>query len=169
MPADPEMTLPSLTEATKRLITDDRKRALQQRGAQIADARQKALDRVRVDATYAWDASPVSLPRLYAELWAQIKNEDWVSVGGAASPLWNFDKYYRRFRGATAEGGGFTAAGAVGAALAHRKYGRLCVHIQNDGDLMYGPGALWTSAHHRVPLLSVMHNNRALSPGGHAH
>jgi acetolactate synthase-1/2/3 large subunit len=161
MAADPEMTLPSLTEATKRLITDDRKRALQQRGAQIADARQKALDRVRVDATYAWDASPVSLPRLYAELWAQIKNEDWVSVGGAASPLWNFDKYYRRFRGATAEGGGFTAAGAVGAALAHRQYGRLCVHIQNDGDLMYGPGALWTSAHHRVPLLSVMHNNRA--------
>ena len=26
---------------------------------------------------------------------------------------------------------------------------------------MYGPGALWTSAHHKVPLLSVMHNNRA--------
>ncbi len=138
------------------------KRTFQQPGTQIADARQKALDRARVEATYGWDASPVSLPRLYAELWAQIKNEDWAYVGnGGASPLWNFDKFYRRLRGGTAAGGGFVAPGAVGAALAHRKYGRLCVHVQTDGDLMYGPGALWTSAHHKVPVLSVMHNNRA--------
>jgi acetolactate synthase I/II/III large subunit len=27
--------------------------------------------------------------------------------------------------------------------------------------LMYAPGILWTAAHHRIPLLSVMHNNRA--------
>ena len=26
---------------------------------------------------------------------------------------------------------------------------------------MYAPGVLWTAAHHRIPLLSVMHNNRA--------
>jgi acetolactate synthase I/II/III large subunit len=26
---------------------------------------------------------------------------------------------------------------------------------------MYANGILWTSAHHRIPLLSVMHNNRA--------
>jgi len=26
---------------------------------------------------------------------------------------------------------------------------------------MYCPGALWTAAHHKVPLLTVMHNNRA--------
>jgi acetolactate synthase-1/2/3 large subunit len=26
---------------------------------------------------------------------------------------------------------------------------------------MYAPGVLWTSAHHHIPLLSVMHNNRA--------
>ena len=25
---------------------------------------------------------------------------------------------------------------------------------------MYAPGILWTSAHHRIPLLSIMHNNR---------
>jgi thiamine pyrophosphate-dependent acetolactate synthase large subunit-like protein len=49
----------------------------------------------------------------------------------------------------------------VGAALANRKHGRLSVSIQNDGDLMYAPGVLWTAAHHRIPLLGVMHNNRA--------
>ena len=26
---------------------------------------------------------------------------------------------------------------------------------------MYAPGALWTAAHHRIPLLLVLHNNRA--------
>ena len=50
---------------------------------------------------------------------------------------------------------------AVGAALAHKRHGRLPVNIQTDGDLMYAPGVLWTAAHHRIPLLSVMHNNRA--------
>ncbi len=26
---------------------------------------------------------------------------------------------------------------------------------------MYAPGVLWTAAHHCIPLLTVMHNNRA--------
>ena len=52
-------------------------------------------------------------------------------------------------------------APAVGAALAHRKHGRLAVAIGGDGDLMFTPGALWTAAHHRIPLLYVVHNNRA--------
>jgi len=33
--------------------------------------------------------------------------------------------------------------------------------VQCDGDLNYAPGVLWTAAHHRIPLLTVMHNNRA--------
>jgi thiamine pyrophosphate-dependent acetolactate synthase large subunit-like protein len=49
----------------------------------------------------------------------------------------------------------------VGAALAHRKHGRLAVAIGGDGDLMFSPGALWTAAHHKIPLLYVVHNNRA--------
>jgi len=49
----------------------------------------------------------------------------------------------------------------VGSALAHRKHGRLYVHAQTDGDLMYANGILWTAAHHNIPLLAVMHNNRA--------
>src|SRR5262249_29849660 len=104
-------------------------------------------------------------PRLSAEIWAQIKNEDWADVGfgpGAVThTLWNYDKFYRRMRGGTAGGVGFCAPASVGAALAHRKHGRLSVHVQTDGDLMMAPGILWTAAHHNIPLLSVMHNNRA--------
>ncbi len=54
-----------------------------------------------------------------------------------------------------------TGRAAVGAALANRKQGRLTVNFQYNGDLMFAPGALWTAAHHKIPLLTVMHNNRA--------
>ena len=50
---------------------------------------------------------------------------------------------------------------AIGAALAHRKHGRLCVRFQADGDMLYVNSALWTATHHRIPMLIVMHNNRA--------
>jgi acetolactate synthase I/II/III large subunit len=162
--ADGEATLPSLVEAVKRLITVDRKRALQSRGAKLAEASQNALDRARLEATYAWDASPISTARLCAELWGHIKNEDWALVngtGGWARRLWAFDKPYQWVGGSGGAGIGYGAPASVGAALAHRRHGRLAVNIQTDGDLMYAPGVLWTAAHHRIPLLSVMHNNRA--------
>jgi thiamine pyrophosphate-dependent acetolactate synthase large subunit-like protein len=27
--------------------------------------------------------------------------------------------------------------------------------------MMYAPGVFWTAAHHHIPLLTIMHNNRA--------
>jgi len=163
--ADAEATLPPLIEAVKRQMTGDRKRMFESRGAKLAEAGSAALDRSRLEASYAWDASPVSTARLSAEMWAQIKNEDWALVngtgGGWARRLWNFDKPYQWIGGSGGAGVGYGAPAAVGAALAHKKHGRLAVNIQNDGDLMYAPGVLWTAAHHRIPLLSVMHNNRA--------
>ena len=162
--ADAEATLPSLIEAVKRLMTADRKRMFESRGAKLAEASSAALDRSRLEASYAWDASPVSTARLCAELWGQIRNEDWALVngtGGWAPRLWNFDKPYQWIGGSGGAGIGYGAPAAVGAALAHKRHGRLAVNIQTDGDLMYAPGVLWTAAHHHIPLLSVMHNNRA--------
>ena len=167
MAADAEATLPSLIEAVKRQLTADRKRVLQGRGSKLADAHQRAFERARADATYAWDASPVSTARLSAELWAQIKNEDWslVSEIGNVSRwpmrLWSFDKSYQFIGGSGGAGVGYNAPASVGAALANKKYGRLSVTIQPDGDFMYAPGVWWTAAHHQIPLLAIMHNNRA--------
>ncbi len=165
--ADAEATLPSLIDAVKLQMTNDRKRALEDRGRKLATAREQMMQRVRDDAAYGWDASPISTARLSAELWAAVKNEDWslVSEVGFVSDwplkLWNFDKYYQFIGGAGGAGVGYNLPASVGAAQANRKYGRFSVSIQNDGDLMYAPGALWTAAHHRIPLLSVMHNNHA--------
>jgi thiamine pyrophosphate-dependent acetolactate synthase large subunit-like protein len=169
MAADGEATLPSLIEAVKRLTTGDRARLIQARAAKLADTSRKAADAARVNASYAWNASPVSTARLSAELWAQIKNEDWSLVssyytsdlGGWPRRLWNFDKPYQWLGHAGGGGIGYGAPASVGGALANKKHGRLSVAIQTDGDLMYAPGVLWTAAHHKIPLLSVMNNNRA--------
>jgi acetolactate synthase-1/2/3 large subunit len=159
--ADAEATLPSLIEACKRLITPDRKRAIEARGKKYADGYAQSLERARTEASYGWDSTPISTSRLSAEIWDQIRDKDWSLVGGGASRLWNIDRYYQSTGGGGAAGVGYGAPSSLGAALANRKYGRLSVAIQNDGDLMYAPGILWTAAHHRIPLLSVMHNNRA--------
>jgi len=163
--ADAEATLPSLIEAVKRLITADRRRLFSERGTRLKVAADAVLERLSTDAAYAWDASPISTARLASELWAQIRNEDWSLVNGDLSGwpqrLWTLDKPYHHIGRSGGYGIGYGAPASVGAALANRKYGRLSVNIQNDGDLMYAPGVLWTAAHHHIPLLTVMHNNRA--------
>jgi acetolactate synthase-1/2/3 large subunit len=166
--ADGEATLPALIEAVKRLVTSDRRRAFEARGAQLAEAGRAAFDRARLAASYAWEASPVSTARLCAELWAQIKQEDWSLVssyysdgGGWPRRLWDFKQPYHWLGDAGGGGIGYGAPASVGAALANRRHGRLSVAIQTDGDLMYAPGVLWTAAHHRIPLLSIMNNNRS--------
>jgi acetolactate synthase I/II/III large subunit len=167
MAADAEATLPSLVEAVKRRVTPDRRRVFEDRGRKLAETRQRLLERARTDATYGWDASPISTARLSAELWAQIKDTDWALVSPIEfvsrwpMRLWSFDKPYQFIGASGGAGVGYGAPAAVGAALAHKKHGRVVVNIQADGDLMYAPGVLWTAAHHRIPLLSVMHNNRA--------
>jgi thiamine pyrophosphate-dependent acetolactate synthase large subunit-like protein len=165
--ADGEATLPALIEAVKHLITSDRKRVFQERGAKLGEASQAARKRIREAAAYAWDASPVSTARVAAELWEQIKNEDWSLVSNYYSEagiwprrLWDFNKAYQWLGHAGGGGIGYGAPSSVGGALANKKYGRFSVSLQTDGDLMYAPGVLWTAAHHRIPLLSVMLNNR---------
>ena len=166
--ADAEATLPLLTEVVRQRLDGDRKRAFEARGAKLADQHVAMWDKARLDASYAWDASPVSVPRLCSELWAQIRNEDWclasqssLFVSNWPLRLWNFYKPSRHIGGSGGAGMGYGAPAALGAALANKKYGRLTVNIQTDGDLMYAPGVLWTAAHHRIPLLTIMHNNRA--------
>jgi acetolactate synthase-1/2/3 large subunit len=167
--ADCEATLPSLIEEIRRQQTTECKSALVARGAKLKAARLDSLEEAKLDASYGWDARPITVARLCAEVWAQIKNEDWSFVsqtgpvgawpmGGWPLRLWAFEKHCHYIGGA---GVGYNSPAAVGAALANKKHGRITVNIQSDGALLYAPAILWTAAHHRIPILNVMHNNRA--------
>jgi acetolactate synthase-1/2/3 large subunit len=165
--ADAEASLPELIEQVRGAVTRQRRRVFAERGRRIAAAHvQRRLAAVE-RAGAGWDLRPVSVPRLCTELWELIKDEDWSLVSpqgfisGWPSRLWPMEKHYHYIGGQGAGGMGYGAPAAVGAALANRSHGRLSINIQTDGDMCYAPAVLWTSAHHRIPLLTVMHNNRA--------
>jgi thiamine pyrophosphate-dependent acetolactate synthase large subunit-like protein len=167
---DGEATLPALIEAIKIVLTDNRKSAIAARTDHFKKLHAKNLDDARQAAAFGWDASPISTARLCMELWQQIKTEDWALVSVGASQnfisnwphrLWKIEKQYQYLGYGAGGGVGYGLPAAVGAALANKALGRFSVNIQCDGDFMYANGALWTAAHHRIPLLTVMHNNRA--------
>jgi acetolactate synthase-1/2/3 large subunit len=167
MGGDAEASLPKLIEAVKKQIGRNQRVSGQARGAKLAEASRKAFEQARTAATFGWDASPVSTARLCAEIWEAVKNEDWSYVSEGLhyanwpERLWPMEKKYH-YNGRSGGGGiGYNLPAAMGAGLANKKYGRFTVNIQCDGDLMYCPGALWTAAHHKLPVLTVMHNNRA--------
>jgi acetolactate synthase I/II/III large subunit len=165
--ADAEATLPSLIEAVKSELTPERRAANAKRADDLRKARAQMRERSLAAAALGWDSSPVTTARLSAEIWAAIRNENWalVSSDGFVSRwphrLWAIEQHHQFIGGSGGAGVGYGLPAAIGAALAHRSEGRLVVNIQSDGDLMYAPGALWTAVHHKIPVLSVMHNNRA--------
>ena len=167
IPADAEATLPQLIEACRKLITPERRRAMDARGAKLTEASKQLRESALEQAAWGWDASPISTARLSAELWHLVKDEDWSLVSDTSFisnwplKLWDFTKHYQFIGWSGGYGIGYGAPAAVGAALANRKHGRLSINIQCDGDMNYAPAVLWTAAHHRIPLLTVMHNNRA--------
>lgn len=169
--SDAEASLPALTAAVERLMTPERKATASQRAGQHAVANReatsagvrKALEVKRI----GWNSSPISTARIYAELWPLIMNEDWCLAspsafsGGHHRDLWAHDRPYSYLGTQPAGGMGYGAGASGGGALAARGRGRFVVNIQTDGDLNYAPGVLWTAAHHRLPMLTIMHNNRA--------
>ncbi|MGW8201246.1 thiamine pyrophosphate-binding protein [Sphingomonas bisphenolicum] len=165
--ADAEASLPSLIASVRRKLSTQKSEAIAAKKAKLeaSYADMRASDAAA--ATIGWDASPISTARLSMEIWDQIKDLDWGLVSNHAfisswpQRLWDFTKYHQYIGGEGGYGVGYGAPAAVGAALAHRDAGRIAVAIQCDGDLMMLPGTLWTAAHHRVPLLMVMHNNRS--------
>ncbi|HWL18916.1 MAG TPA: thiamine pyrophosphate-dependent enzyme, partial [Bradyrhizobium sp.] len=166
MAGDAEASLPALIEAVKAAISSDRRAAMEKRGEALKKARADAHERTKAAAAVAWDASPISTARLSAEIYAQIKDLDYslvssANVSGWPNRLWRMEKHHNWLGGSGGAGQGYSAPAAIGAALGNRDIGgRFSVSIQADGDFMYTNGALWTAARHKIPILSVMHNNR---------
>ena len=165
--ADAETTLPALIEAVKAEMTAERRAQNDKRADDLRKAHAQARERAMAAAVLGWDLSPVTTARLCAETWAAVRNENWALVSTDyfqslwPHRIWNIEEHYQFNGGSGGAGVGYGLPAAVGAALAHRSEGRLVVNIQSDGDMMYAPGALWTAVHHKIPLLTVMHNNRA--------
>ncbi len=129
----------------------------------FAEEHARMRARWRAEAASEDDARPMRTARFVWEVWQQIRTRDFVFTGswvnGWIRRLWDFDRP-NRYSGKPL--GTATQIGiSLGVGLAYRGTGRLVVNVQTDGDLMYDLGSLWVAAHERIPMLTVMFNNRA--------
>src|SRR5713101_4605400 len=98
--ADTSLAIPMLTTLLKGRAKDDKKFAAQAkaRAAEIAGRSNAKHERWAKEAREDWNASPIMLPRLAAEVWEAIKDEDWVLTANTLEEwtrkLWDFDRPY---------------------------------------------------------------------------
>jgi len=168
--ADAEASIPIIIEEYKRIlkadnISDTAEKIRLDTSANIRK-HEKDLKQTLNKKRKGWDSSPVSLGRLYAELWPLIKDLDWCLSSPTVFSsrhhvgMWEHNKPYSYLGMHGAGGIGYCIGASAGAGLAAKTRNRIVINIQCDGDLNYTPGSLWTAAHHNLPLLTIMHNNR---------
>jgi acetolactate synthase-1/2/3 large subunit len=128
----------------------------------IYQEKRAALDK---ELKAKWDEKPIAMTRIYAEIVEALKNEDWVLTNGTSQgkenfylPAAKFNQILGKYKGG---GLGYGMPASLGAALAHKDSGKLCINIQPDGDLLFTVSALWTAVHHQIPLLSIVCSNRS--------
>jgi acetolactate synthase-1/2/3 large subunit len=158
--ADTRLALPEL----RRLVRErTRGKDTSARRKGIAQRHDEAVAAWEHEARVDWGAAPMTAPRLASEIWSVIKNDDWVLTANTledwALRLWDMDSPARH--PGRSFGTATQIAVSLGVGLAYRDTNKLVVDVQPDGDLMFDPGALWTAANSRIPLLAVMYNNRA--------
>jgi acetolactate synthase-1/2/3 large subunit len=161
---DAPQVLRELTRHCREALSGAVQQQVAARSARAEKLHTAVYERFRRDLQERWwGQTPISTARLAAEIWEAIRGEDWVLVHGSLSGwerrLWEITEAWRCIAGGGGTGTGMGVA--LGVALAFRGTGKVCVSIQNDGDLLYTPGSLWTAAHHDIPMLMVMFNNRS--------
>jgi benzoylformate decarboxylase/acetolactate synthase-1/2/3 large subunit len=131
----------------RRVALAERSRALRERQAGLVSAR----------------PGEISPAVLAAATWDAVRDGPWQLAFPAfrnwARSTWHLDRFRCHLGGSGGAGLGYGPGATVGAALAHRNDDTLVVSLQPDGDLLYAPMALWTAAHHRLPLLMVVEDN----------
>lgn len=112
-----------------------------------------------------WADVPIAPGRLAAELWEAVRSTPWVltmrNTRSFPQGVWKFRDAGDYLGHSGGAGVGYGPGAAVGAALAALEAGRLAVGIIGDGDFLNGPGALWTAAHYRIPMLLVINDNNS--------
>lgn len=161
--ADTEGFLPALLECCRGLMNDDISSVVQERSKKWQAHGDKLRAAWQEQAQAQQEEQPIALSTLAGIVWKVIKDEPWVLtngiVNGWVKRLWDIrrpDQYMGRYSGG---GLGYGMGSSLGAALANPE--RLCVNMQGDGDFLFTPTALWTAAHHNIPLLTIIVNNRS--------
>ena len=158
---DTAVVLPRLVELIRERQPDSPERARWLAGQRDAQtARQPVLP--------DYSGSGLAASHVIAETWKAVHDGPWqlAHLGTNPSPnyywmrrLWRLSEY-NAYLGRSGGGGiGYGLGASMGAALGQVD-DRIVVNLQPDGDGLATASALWTAAHHRLPVLMVTLNNR---------
>jgi benzoylformate decarboxylase len=161
--ADPKAALAELAEQVRRKRTPPQARLATERAEKLGERSKAARARYWEQAKKSWDATPISAPRLMHEIRHAISDDALVFAEAITNSahlnqalMPNAPGRLMRVRGG---GIGPGLPGSLGAQLAQPE--RQVVGVCSDGAAMYSISALWTAAHHRIPVTYVMLNNAA--------
>lgn len=157
----------ALLEEVRRLLRHNpsAQRRVESRTADLRARHTRLAERWEAERQEQWNQQPIALSRMVGELHGvfgeRAKDVVLAHVPLAWAPgVWDLT---RPLSYLGADGGGGVGGGpgiSVGAALGLRGSGRPVVSFVGDGDLLMANTALWTAAHHQIPLLLVVANNR---------
>ena len=164
--ADTAVALPQLLTLCRTRLPTAATTRLQARAAHLHRRHHALRQQWQQEAHAARQQRPLAVPTTVAAVWDMLKHEDWVLVNNAIGAwtrrLWDWPQLGGYLGTSGGAGLGYGMGAALGGVLAQREKGsgKLCVNLQADGDLLYTPSALWTAAHHHLPMLVIMFNNR---------
>jgi thiamine pyrophosphate-dependent acetolactate synthase large subunit-like protein len=156
---DTAIALPTLVEMLDiRTIRDRESRAVRL----AEEAAERDVRRANIPAAPDGRIHPAQLA---VAVWDAVRGGPvelaFPAFRGWARRSWDLAGFNAVLGGSGGAGLGYGPGAAIGAALAHRGDDTLVASLQPDGDLLYSATALWTAAHHRLPMLMVVENNRS--------
>lgn len=159
-------SLPRLLEICRTLIGQDPgyQKRREQRWEENRAKQMELRRRYESEAEAKAQERPIAPAWLALQLRLALGGTDYIlangNLKGWALRLWDLLTPGQYLGGSGGGGLGYGPGAALGVALAYRESGKVVVNLQDDGDFLYAPTALWTAAHYRLPLLTVVYNNR---------
>jgi benzoylformate decarboxylase len=161
--ADPRLAMSDVIEAIKRLQTDDQRKTALERADKVQQAGDQMMGAIGAAAKARWDDSPMTAGRMMSELGEAMAPDtvlfdESITAGGFLMRYLRFPDTRRHYR---ASGGGLGPGmpNPIGIKLARPEVP--VMSVVGDGSALYTIQALWTAAHHKIPVTWVIANNRS--------
>lgn len=159
--ADPRAALADLNAAIRRSQTDEQKAEAAKRASTVESTSGQLLQALEMAAKGRWDNVPIGTGRMMSEIGEAMDPktvlfDESITAGGYLMRYLRFPDTGRHYR-ATGGGLGPGLPNPIGIKLARPD--RPVLSVVGDGAALYTIQALWTAAHHRVPVTWVVANN----------
>jgi benzoylformate decarboxylase len=161
--ADPRLAMADIVAYLRANLAADQEAAARERAQAVETMAGQMMQALDSAARSRWDNVPIAAGRLMSELSEAMLPEtvlfdESVTSGGYLMRYLRFDDTGRHYRAA---GGGLGPGmpNPIGIKLARPD--RPVLAVSGDGAALYTIQALWTAAHHRIPVTWVIANNSA--------